>query len=410
MPPVVVVARLDGEGLLFGAAGDGERVRLPLLLARDGRKPQTAEPELALDAEQALPAADERRRRLQEHVAGLDRLHDLVLVAGVLDLQLVLEVELVARVAVHVDPQLVADRADDAEAEVLLERRVDLSAAADGLLLLVAAVLEARVHVGLPAHAKGDFVLAEDGREGALPPAGHDDGDAEAARRALALPGALRERLPKTPLARFRKPQLAVRIEADDDGQADVELADALAHGVAVARRVERRGEAPAGDRPEERRLPPRRRIRPPGARMDVRPDAVERVGGGGAVGGRRVDARDGRAGPGGRARDGDRVGVGGGDRAGPGERHVGARRAEGEAGRDRGEAACERERGEEAEPREWRRGAGTRRGLTHGRRGGLGGAGGGGRERQGRLRHGYGSSRHENAGYGSFVRPGDGR
>ena len=119
---VLVGAEL--EGLFLRAAGDRHLLDLPLLLGGEGRQGQRAGLELGLHAEQGLAAPDEGRWRGERHVPCFHALDDLVLVAGVLDLQLVLVLEGTARVPVGQDVQLVPDRAVHGHLDLLAEIRL----------------------------------------------------------------------------------------------------------------------------------------------------------------------------------------------------------------------------------------------------------------------------------------------
>ncbi len=280
VPPVVeVVAEVEVRVVLvlgrplrergrLAPALDRELVALGVLLARHDRHAEPADLEVRADAEEALAAADQLARRLEEHVPRLDALEDLVLVAGVRQLDLVLEVEVVLRVVVDVDLELVADRAGDAQPELLPEVGVDAAALpGGGLLLLVLAIGEPDVDVRLPVHAEVDLVGAEDAGERAVAPAGHFDVEEREVAAALLPPrarvGLGAEGLPEV----VAEAEVAVGVEPEPDGHADVALPDALGDGVGRLRRVEHDAALPV--------IAERRRERRPAARVQGGPEEV---------------------------------------------------------------------------------------------------------------------------------------
>ena len=115
-----ILERPHLEGMFLRAAGDLDLLDLPLLLRSDRRQREGSGLYLCLNAEERLAAPDQGRP-LQRYVARLHALHDLVVVPGVLDLELVFVFEGAARVPVGHDVQLVADRAVDVHLHFLAE-------------------------------------------------------------------------------------------------------------------------------------------------------------------------------------------------------------------------------------------------------------------------------------------------
>ncbi len=237
-----VIRRPEVEADSLGSAVDVEAVGLALLLADNGLKLNAAELEFTFDAEEALAAADQGRRRLEEDVPGLDALDDIVVVTLVTELELVLVIEVALRIPVDVDVHLVSDRADDAEAEVLPELGIDLGISAGEHRLLVAfAYVEAGVDVGLPVDAQVDVGRAEDGRERAFSPTGHHDVEAQAAA-VLLVPSSLRrlfgQALEFAPDAYLEAPE-AIGVVIDDQRIANVPVADVFTRDDVAPRRIQ---------------------------------------------------------------------------------------------------------------------------------------------------------------------------
>jgi len=251
---LVVVGGVQGELRRLGPPLDREAVGLPLLLARDRREVEVAELEGALDPEEALPSADELRGRLEKDVSRLDALDDLILVAGVLQLHLVLVVELVVRVPVDVDLQLVPDRPGNAEPQVLFEVGIELrGVAGPSALLVVFAVLKAGVDVGLSVDAKVDLGLAENGGKRTFAPAGHRHVHPKAAALIALLAPLLRNGRPVVPkIGPVGLPLVDPRREAHRPVGVEVGV-----DRIVEARRIERdgRGRRRRAAGPEEGRL-----------------------------------------------------------------------------------------------------------------------------------------------------------
>ncbi len=74
MLAIVVIGCLQVELVALGAAFDGERVALSFLLTGNGGEAEVAKLQLALQTKEALPASNQRRRRIQKDIA---RLHPL---------------------------------------------------------------------------------------------------------------------------------------------------------------------------------------------------------------------------------------------------------------------------------------------------------------------------------------------
>ena len=306
---VLVLVRGELERLHVGAARDRLLDRLGVLLGGHGRERERAELEVGAEPEQPLAALDERRRRLEEHVARLDALEDVVVVALVDERHLVLELELALRVVVDVDRQLVADRAGDVEREVLAEVGVDGRAGRRlGGLEVALVVADAEVHVRRAVDGQRHLVLPEQGAERALLPARDLDGEAEPVPPRLALRALGRER-PERLADGLLAPGHQERGERDVGRRPDVARADDLADAVAVGRRVERDLAAPVrAQPPADAGQPPHRERRPaPGAERGAEVD-------GGPVGRVRRPAR--RVGAG-------RVGADGVGRGGAGRAHA---------------------------------------------------------------------------------------
>ena len=117
----LVVVRLDVEGVGLRASAHLHVAPLALLLAEDRRGGEPAEAQFGLEAEEALAALDQCTVQGQAHVAGLDLLDDLVLVPGVVQLHLVLEVEGGLGVVVGVDLELLPDVAHQVQLDPLVE-------------------------------------------------------------------------------------------------------------------------------------------------------------------------------------------------------------------------------------------------------------------------------------------------
>src|SRR5690606_27277819 len=237
---LLVLRRASRERGRLAPALDHELVALGVLLARDDGDAEAAHAEVRLDPEEALPAPDQLALDGEEDVPGLDLLDDVVLVAGVGEADLVLEVEVVLGIVVDVDLELVPDGAGDAEAELLAEVRVHAPAlAGGGLLLLVLAVGEADVDVGLAVDAEVHLVGAEDPGEGAVTAAGDLDVEQGEVPTALALAGALRDEVAVGRVEAEAEPLHPVGVEAEADGKADVLAPDALGDDVGGAGGIE---------------------------------------------------------------------------------------------------------------------------------------------------------------------------
>ena len=237
MPAIVVFDRSYLERRRFRTAGDLLVARLTFLLTHHRGQVHATDLELTLDSEQALPTPDQLRRRVQQNVSGLDALNDLVFVSGILEFELVLEIEFVLRVVVDVDLHLVADASVDPELKVLFELGVDSGLLAEDALLLTLLVIEARSDVGISVHAQRYVGLAKDRCEGALSSARDDDVEAESAAAALASSlFALCDEFGPVFVKVAPQHHRAIGVPVQGDRISDVEVADSLARDVPTAR------------------------------------------------------------------------------------------------------------------------------------------------------------------------------
>ena len=177
---------------------------------------------------------------MQKDVAGLDFLNDLILVPGVLEFELVLEIKLVARVIIDIDPQFVPDRACDAKAEVLLEFRVELRRFSGNRDLLVTfSVVETGMDIGCPVDAQIHFVGSEDGPECTLPATWNNDVEPETAPAALlVLPLPLQDELLPVVIQILTHPRCPVLIEFESKGVTGVPFAYLLPDRIGPGQRV----------------------------------------------------------------------------------------------------------------------------------------------------------------------------
>ena len=160
----VVLVGLHAEGRGLHAAGGADGLGFGVLLAEQGGEGELAELELCLDAEQRGGAPDEGRAGGHGHVAGLEGLDDLVLLAFVRELE-VLAVEIEGGVGVvgHVELHLVAYGGRDVGLYLLVEVEVCLAARGEGeggIVGLVGLDSHAELHAALRGEA--DSAGAED--------------------------------------------------------------------------------------------------------------------------------------------------------------------------------------------------------------------------------------------------------
>ena len=115
------------EGGRLGTAAGVDRLRLRLLLRNQGRGGELAELHGGLDTEEGRAASYERRPGSHAHVTGLDVLDDFVLLALVLQLEVLgVEVEGSIGVVVHVERHLVAHLGGDRCLYLFVEIEVGL--------------------------------------------------------------------------------------------------------------------------------------------------------------------------------------------------------------------------------------------------------------------------------------------
>ena len=117
---VTVAGDVEPRHLRAALAADG--LRLAVLLADQGLDAELAELQVGLDTEQRLAAADKRRRQVHRHITCLDRLDDVILLAFVVQFEVLLvERERGLGVVTHVEVQLLAYLALDAGLDLLVE-------------------------------------------------------------------------------------------------------------------------------------------------------------------------------------------------------------------------------------------------------------------------------------------------
>ena len=166
MAIAVVAIRAQIDLGLLRTTGEGLGAATPLLLRQNAGQFKRTHFRRGFHPKKGSTSTHQRISGVHAHVSELNRLDDLILVAGIGDLKLVLIIERSLRVPIGTDGKLVADGSLDIQLQVLLEGRID------PLLLVgrngwVARFLNRRtdVHVGLAGDSQIHFRLSEDGGE-----------------------------------------------------------------------------------------------------------------------------------------------------------------------------------------------------------------------------------------------------
>ena len=119
---LIILVHLDLERFRLHAPLGANRFRLGFLLGEQGVHPQLAELQIRLHTKQRRASIDQRVAGIHAYVSGLYRLDDLVLLAGIGQLQLLgVEIERGLGIVIHVEIHLATHRGLHVQLHALVE-------------------------------------------------------------------------------------------------------------------------------------------------------------------------------------------------------------------------------------------------------------------------------------------------